>query len=277
MSRKVRASPTLLRAPGASGAVPRQRRAVHSHPDRRHGNLRRLEARRQRAVGRAAARRHGRPGRHRSSELGGTLRVPRSPNFVDGLSKLDRLDFRHQGQNNRRKAFTKCLLAMARDAARHPDRWPIAYTTSRTLAAVALKRARRIARGTLEIYAPIAHRLGLNLLFRELQDLCTAAMYPNRYQVLYKAVGCARQSPRSHRQRSRTPYAPPCPPRASKPKSAAAKKRCMASTPQDGGTRKIPSRKSWTSMASGSSSHAPECYLALGTLHQLYRPVPGKF
>src|SRR3546814_6530058 len=62
----------------------------------------------------------------------------------------------------------------------------------RTLGAVAPEKRRRVARETLDIYTPIAHRLGLNALFRELQDLCFQAIHPNRYQVLHKAMLAAR-------------------------------------------------------------------------------------
>ncbi|HCN73144.1 MAG TPA: guanosine-3',5'-bis(diphosphate) 3'-pyrophosphohydrolase, partial [Pusillimonas sp.] len=62
----------------------------------------------------------------------------------------------------------------------------------RTLDAVSPEKRRRIAGETMEIYTPIAHRLGLNALFRELQDLCFQATYPNRYEVLKKAVMAAR-------------------------------------------------------------------------------------
>src|SRR5690606_33737555 len=53
-------------------------------------------------------------------------------------------------------------------------------------------KRRRIARETLDIYAPIAHRWGLNAMVRELQDLCFQAIYPNRYRVLQKAMMAAR-------------------------------------------------------------------------------------
>src|SRR5690606_1295938 len=62
----------------------------------------------------------------------------------------------------------------------------------RTLDAVGAEKRRRVANETLEIYAPIAHRLGLNALVRELQDLCFEASNPNRYNVLKKAVLAAR-------------------------------------------------------------------------------------
>src|SRR3546814_19450438 len=62
----------------------------------------------------------------------------------------------------------------------------------RTLGAVDPDKRHRVARETLDIYTPIAHRLGLNALFRELQDLCFQAIYPNRYQVLHKAMMSAR-------------------------------------------------------------------------------------
>src|SRR5699024_1179474 len=60
------------------------------------------------------------------------------------------------------------------------------------LGAVGPDKRRRVARETMVIYTPIAHRLGLNAVYRELQDLCFEAMYPNRYHVLNKAMLAAR-------------------------------------------------------------------------------------
>src|SRR5256886_17379337 len=62
----------------------------------------------------------------------------------------------------------------------------------RTLDAVRPETRRRVARETLEIYAPIANRLGLDSLFRELQELAFSNLYPGRYKVLAKAVKAAR-------------------------------------------------------------------------------------
>src|SRR5690606_21349309 len=107
--------------------------------------------------------------------------------IVDGLSKLDRLDFATKAEQQA-ESFRKMLLAMARDVRVILIKLADRLHNMRTLGAVAPEKRRRIASETLEIYTPIAHRLGLNALFRELQDLCFQAIHPNRYQVLHKAM-----------------------------------------------------------------------------------------
>src|SRR5690606_18270793 len=111
--------------------------------------------------------------------------------LVDGLSKLDRLEFASKTEQQA-ESFRKMLLAMARDVRVILIKLADRLHNMRTLGAVSPEKRRRIARETLEIYSPIAHRLGLNVLFRELQDLCFEAIYPNRYNVLKKAVMAAR-------------------------------------------------------------------------------------
>ena len=111
--------------------------------------------------------------------------------MVDGLSKLDRLDFATKAQQQA-ESFRKMLLAMARDIRVILIKLADRLHNMRTLDAVSPEKRRRIARETLEIYAPISHRLGLNALYRELQDLCFQAIYPNRYRVLEKAILAAR-------------------------------------------------------------------------------------
>ena len=198
---------------------------------------------------------------------------PEVAELVDGLSKLDRLDFATKAEQQA-ESFRKMLLAMARDVRVILIKLADRLHNMRTLDAVNPSAA--IARETLDIYAPIAHRLGLNLLFRELQDLCFAAMHPNRYQVLYKAVLAARGNRREVISKIADSVRAACPPPASRPRSLAARRPCSAST------ARWSTRKSFSDVLDIYGFRVivhtlPECYLALGTLHQLYRPVPGKF
>jgi GTP pyrophosphokinase/guanosine-3',5'-bis(diphosphate) 3'-pyrophosphohydrolase len=135
----------------------------------------------------------------------------------------------------------------------------------------------RIARETLEIYAPIAHRLGLNQTFRELQELSFECLHPWRHAALAKALAKARGHRRDIVERVQQ--------EVQRAFSAAKMK------VQVGGREKTvysiyrKMREKHTSFAQVSDifgfrivvGSLNECYLALGVLHQLYKPVPGRF
>ncbi len=196
--------------------------------------------------------------------------------LVDGVSKLDRLEFASKTEQQA-ESFRKMLLAMARDVRVILIKLADRLHNMRTLGAVSAEKRRRIARETLEIYSPIAHRLGLNALFRELQDLCLHALYPNRYRVLRKAVMAARGNRRDAISRITETVQAALPAAGIDAKVYGREKSIYAIY------RKMQEqKKSFSEVLDVYGfrvivNSQPECYLALGTLHQLYRPVPGKF
>ena len=111
--------------------------------------------------------------------------------LVDGLSKLDKIEFQSQEQAQAEN-FRKMLLAMARDVRVILIKLADRLHNMRTLNVMQAEQRRRIARETMEIYAPIANRLGLNTIYQELQELAFRNLYPVRYQVLSKAIKAAR-------------------------------------------------------------------------------------
>ena len=111
--------------------------------------------------------------------------------MVDGVSKLDQIEFQSR-EDLQAESFRKMLLAMAQDVRVILIKLADRLHNMRTLDAMAPEHRERIARETLEIYAPIANRLGLNALYQELQDLSFKHLYPLRYRVLAKAIKAAR-------------------------------------------------------------------------------------
>jgi guanosine-3',5'-bis(diphosphate) 3'-pyrophosphohydrolase len=107
--------------------------------------------------------------------------------LVDGVTKLDRLHFADR-QEAAAESFRKMLLAMARDLRVILIKLADRLHNMRTLDAQSPAARARIARETLEIYAPIAQRLGMNLIKTELQDLGFRALHPLRHQVLEKRI-----------------------------------------------------------------------------------------
>jgi guanosine-3',5'-bis(diphosphate) 3'-pyrophosphohydrolase len=107
--------------------------------------------------------------------------------LVDGVTKLDKLQFRDR-QEAAAESFRKMLLAMSRDLRVILIKLADRLHNMRTLGAQSPDARRRIARETLEIHAPIAQRLGMNLIKAELQDLGFRALHPWRHAVLEKRI-----------------------------------------------------------------------------------------
>jgi len=196
--------------------------------------------------------------------------------LVDGLSKLDRLEFASKAQQQAEN-FRKMLLAMARDLRVILIKLADRLHNMRTLEAVSPEKRRRVARETLEIYAPIANRLGLNAVFRELQDLCFEATYPTRYAVLKRAVLAARGNRREVLTKIFDASRAALPAAGIEAEVSGREKTLYGIY-----TKMTEQKKSFSDVLDIYGFRVvvhtlPECYLALGILHQLYRPVPGKF
>ncbi|MBX3688612.1 bifunctional (p)ppGpp synthetase/guanosine-3',5'-bis(diphosphate) 3'-pyrophosphohydrolase [Dokdonella sp.] len=196
--------------------------------------------------------------------------------LVDGVTKLDKLQFRSR-QEAVAESFRKMLLAMARDLRVILIKLADRLHNMRTLGAMEPQSRRRIARETLEIYAPIAQRLGMNDFKAELQDLGFRALYPDRHRIIAERI----KATLGNRREAMT-------------RIAEALKKRLAS---DKLTSRVVSRiKSpwsiYTKMRGQQKSLAevmdvfgfrvvvdsvPHCYQALGSVHGLYKPLDGRF
>jgi len=196
--------------------------------------------------------------------------------LVDGVSKLTQIEFETSAEAQAEN-FRKMILAMVRDIRVILVKLADRLHNMRTLGVMPPEKRRRIARETLDIYAPIANRLGINALRVELEDLGFAALYPLRYKVLEKAVRAARGHRKEVLNRIET-----------------AIKRRVQQEQLEG---RILSREKhlyslYMKIRDKTLSFeetydvyafrivvdkVDTCYRALGVVHNLYKPVPGKF
>ena len=196
--------------------------------------------------------------------------------LVDGVSKLTQIEFESHAEAQAEN-FRKMILAMVRDIRVILVKLADRLHNMRTLGVMRPDKRRRIARETLDIYAPIANRLGINALRVELEELGFAALYPLRYKVLKQAV----QRARGHRKEVLN-------------KIETAIKRRMHQEKLSGRIlsrekhlyslyRKI--RDKTLSFEEIYDVYAfriivgevDTCYRVLGVMHNLFKPVPGKF
>ncbi|MGP1924392.1 MAG: bifunctional GTP diphosphokinase/guanosine-3',5'-bis pyrophosphate 3'-pyrophosphohydrolase [Arsenophonus sp. NEOnobi-MAG3] len=111
--------------------------------------------------------------------------------LVEGVSKLDKLNFRDK-KEAQAENFCKMIMAMVQDIRVILIKLADRTHNMRTLGSLRADKRRRIAKETLEIYSPLAHRLGIHHLKTELEELGFEALYPNRYQVIKDVVKAAR-------------------------------------------------------------------------------------
>ena len=196
--------------------------------------------------------------------------------IVDGVSKLDKLRF-SSNEIAQAESFRKMLLAMSRDVRVILVKLADRLHNLRTLGVMRPEKRRRIATETLEIYVPIAHRLGLNTVFRELQELSFFNQHPLRYEVLRKNLIASRGKRRAVLERI-----------LRETREALPKHHIVAQVQGRDKTiygiynRMRDTHASFSDVLDIYGFRVivrtrEECYLALCALHELYKPVHRRF
>jgi GTP diphosphokinase / guanosine-3',5'-bis(diphosphate) 3'-diphosphatase len=196
--------------------------------------------------------------------------------LVDGVSKLDRLESQTPAEAEAEN-FRKMLLAMARDVRVMLIKLADRLHNMRTLDAVSQEQRRRVSRETVEIYAPIANRLGLDSLYREMHELGFQYLYPRRFRVLAKAVKAARGNRREGVNKVLAEIKKKLPEMGIDATVTGREKHIYSIY-----KKMLEKHLSFSEVLDIYGCRVivkdvQSCYLALGALHSLYKPVPGKF
>jgi GTP diphosphokinase / guanosine-3',5'-bis(diphosphate) 3'-diphosphatase len=196
--------------------------------------------------------------------------------IVDGVTKLDQIKFKSR-EEAQAESFRKMLLAMVRDLRVVLVKLADRTHNMRTIDAMAVPRRRAIARETLEIYAPIAERLGLYDLKLELEDLGFAALYPQRYRVLERALKRARGNQKEFLKKIEQQLTAALIKNEIVARVAAREKHLYSIY------RKMQRKKSTLAEIVDVYGlrivvdRADTCYRALGSVHSVFKPMPGRF
>jgi guanosine-3',5'-bis(diphosphate) 3'-pyrophosphohydrolase len=196
--------------------------------------------------------------------------------LVDGVTKLDKMKFRTRVEADA-ESFRKLMLAMSRDLRVIFIKLADRLHNMRTMGSMEPDSRRRIARETLDIYAPIADRLGMNRIKSELQDLGFENLYPWRHRTIAEHISTVTGNRREVIENIR---------KALKKKMSEAGVPCRIR-----GREKTPYsiyKKMHSKDLTFSEvtdvyafrivTHSePHCYMALGAVHNLFKPKPGRF
>jgi RelA/SpoT family (p)ppGpp synthetase len=196
--------------------------------------------------------------------------------LVDGVSKLDQIQFKSR-REAQAESFRKMLLAMVRDIRVIMVKLADRTHNMRTLGSMPPAKRRTIARETLDIYAPIANRLGMHAIKVELEDLGFRSLYPRRYKVIETAVRKAKGNQKQFVGRIKVAL-------------EAALTRAQIPARVEGREKDIYSiyqkmRRKKVSLAEIVDVYgfrivvdrADTCYRTLGIVHSVYKPMPGRF
>lgn len=197
-------------------------------------------------------------------------------NLVIGLSKLDKVEFQDANEAQAEN-FRKMLLAMTQDVRVILIKLSDRLHNMQTIQSLDENKKTRIAQETVDIYAPIANRLGLNNLYQELEDLCFEVLHPVRYKTIQKAIKASRGNRKeviekiSNEIRNKLSSAKIKAEITGREKNPASIHRKMLEDQR--GFNQINDIYAFRIIV----NNINDCYLTLGTLHSLYNPIPGKF
>ncbi|MCA1770752.1 MAG: bifunctional (p)ppGpp synthetase/guanosine-3',5'-bis(diphosphate) 3'-pyrophosphohydrolase [Halomonas sp.] len=196
--------------------------------------------------------------------------------LVDGVSKLTQIAFEDKAVAQAEN-FQKMVLAMSRDIRVIIVKLADRLHNMRTLGALRPEKKRRIARETLEIYARIASRLGINTIRVELEDLSFQALHPMRAERIKRAVSSARGHRRSAIRQIQTTLQQSLDDEAL-PGTVVGRQKHLLSIYK----KMRDQRKSFTEIMDVFgfriiTEDVDSCYRILGVVHNLYKPVPGRF
>jgi RelA/SpoT family (p)ppGpp synthetase len=196
--------------------------------------------------------------------------------LVDGVSKLDKVEFRSRAEAQA-ESFRKMLFAMVGDMRVILVKLADRTHNMRTLWIMPPEKRRRIARETLEIYAPIANRLGMNAIRLELEDLGFRCMYPHRYRVLERALKKAQGNQKQVLQKIGKRFEESLGEAGIEGRVAGREKHIYSIY------RKMREKKRALSEIVDvygiriTVESVDDCYRTLGVVHKCYKPMPGRF
>ncbi|EFE49136.1 guanosine-3',5'-bis(diphosphate) 3'-pyrophosphohydrolase [Neisseria elongata subsp. glycolytica] len=196
--------------------------------------------------------------------------------MVDGLSKLEKLKYDNQTEHQA-ESFRKLILAMTKDMRVIIVKLSDRLHNMRTLGSMRLEKRRRISQETLEIYAPIANRIGLNPVYRELQDLAFQNIHPARYRTLQKAMNNFRRNRRDVVGKVLAAFSQRLV-GANIEAQIKGREKNLYSIHQKMRNKHLRFDEVMDIYGFRVITNSiPACYAALGALHNLYQPKPGKF
>lgn len=200
---------------------------------------------------------------------------PKVGELVDGLTKLDKLEFQSHAEAQA-ESFRKMFMAMARDIRVILVKLADRTHNMRTLGAMSQSKRHRIAIETSEIYAPIAHRLGLNMIYRELEELSFQNAWPMRHRVLdhslKRARGNRKETVKKILEDVRKWFE-----KSNFPVEIYGREKTLASIYQKMRSKHLSFQDvldvyGFRVIVSSND----ECYRALGLLHAMFKPIPSK-
>jgi GTP pyrophosphokinase len=196
--------------------------------------------------------------------------------IVDGVTKLDQIRFKNR-EEAQAENFRKMLLAMVRDLRVILVKLADRTHNLRTIDALAPAKRRAIARETLDIYAPVAERLGLYSMKLELEDLGFRTLYPQRYRVIERALKRARGNQKEFLNKIRVQLEAALK-KSGIPAEVEAREKHLYSI-----YRKMLRKRATLAEIVDvyglriTVDSVDTCYRTLGVVHSVYKPMPGRF